>query len=230
MPEPERHSTTRIAWLRAAVLGANDGILSIASLVLGVAASETGTTAVLIAGIAGLVAGAGSMAVGEYVSVSSQKDTEEANLELERQELACNPDAELRELADIYVARGLSHDLAMQVAQELSKGDVLEAHARDELGITELVRAKPAQAAFVSFVAFAFGAAIPIITVTVLPRPLRETLTIVTALAGLAVLGGTGALLGGAPRWRASARVCIAGTFTIGLAMGIGRLLGTAVG
>lgn len=182
MRHRELHRTDRIGWLRAAVLGANDGIVSTASLIVGVAAANTNRQAILLAGIAGLVAGAFSMAAGEYVSVSSQADTEQADLAIERKELATQPEAEEEELAQIYVRRGLDTSLARTVAQQLMAKDALEAHARDELGMSELVAAKPVQAAFASAATFSVGAGLPVLTVLLAPRPSLALIVSVVSL------------------------------------------------
>jgi VIT1/CCC1 family predicted Fe2+/Mn2+ transporter len=225
----ETHLSHRSNWLRAAVLGANDGILSTSSLVLGVAGAGGSGSAIVTAGIAGLVAGALSMAAGEYVSVSSQRDTEEADLSLERRELATDPDGEQQELTSIYEARGLPHDLASQVAEALTAQDALAAHVRDELGLEESHRARPLQAAWSSAVAFAAGAALPLIAAAAAPGSIR-TLTIVTVtLLALALLGTTGARLGGAPRLAATARVLLWGAAAMAITYGIGAAVGSVV-
>lgn len=229
MQHIERHRSHRAGWLRAAVLGANDGIVSTASLVLGVAAADTDRALVLTAGMAGLVAGALSMAVGEYVSVSSQRDMERADIAKEMQELATTPERELAELVAIYRHKGLSPGLAQQVAEELSRGDVLKVHLREELGITEETRARPLQAASVSAGSFAAGAALPLLAIAVASVSARLTLTIVTALVALGLLGALGARLGGAPPGRASVRVLAGGAGAMGLTMLIGRAFGAAV-
>lgn len=226
----EQHATGRTSWLRAAVLGANDGLVSTASLVLGVAASGADRSAVITAGIAGLVAGAMSMAAGEYVSVSSQRDAERADLERERRELADDPDSELDELTGIYEERGLSPRLAREVAEELSKGDVLAVHARDELGITDYAKARPLQAAIASALSFALGAALPLIAV--LPpygQAERIWVTVVVTIIGLIILGAAGAILGRAPVVRAAARVLFWGVAAMAITSAIGLLVGTAV-
>lgn len=229
MRHPERHRTERIGWLRAAVLGANDGIVSTASLVVGVAAAEAERGAVLVAGVAGLVAGAMSMASGEYVSVSSQSDTERADLARERSELATMPEAELAELAGIYERRGLSPELARQVAAELTAGDGLAAHARDELGISDTTAARPVQAALASAATFAVGAALPLVVVWLVPPAALVAWVAATSLIFLAALGALAARAGGAPMGRAALRV----TFWSALAMGatalVGRLFGAVV-
>jgi VIT1/CCC1 family predicted Fe2+/Mn2+ transporter len=226
---PEMHLSHRGGWLRAAVLGANDGILSTAGLVLGVAAANASTSAIATAGVAGLVAGGLSMAAGEYVSVSSQRDAELADLRLEKRELESDPEGELAELAAIYVERGLSPDLALQVAEELTAGDALAVHARDELGIDENALARPIQAAWSSAVAFAFGAALPLLAITLTPGAVRIGLTVAVTLLALAVLGGIGARLGGAPMVRAALRVAAWGAVAMALTSAIGALVGAAV-
>lgn len=225
----ERHQTSRIGWLRAAVLGANDGIVSTASLVLGVAAAHGKPQEVLVAGIAGLVAGAMSMAAGEYVSVSSQADTERADVERERKELAENDSFEREELAAIYVGRGLDPALAKQVVDQLMAHDALEAHSRDELGITAALSARPIQAAFASAGAFAVGAAMPLITVLLAPLALLTPLVAGGSLFFLALLGGLVAYAGGAGIVAGTLRVCFWGTLAMALTAAIGALVGTAV-
>jgi len=226
---PELHRTHRIGWLRAAVLGANDGIVSTASLVIGVAAAEAGRGSVLTAGVAGLVAGAMSMAAGEYVSVSSQADTERADLERERQELEADRDHELAELADIYVQRGLEPDLAARVAEQLMAHDALAAHARDEFGISDALGARPVQAAVSSAATFALGAALPLAVFALVPTSFGIPGVAGTSLVFLAVLGGTSAYAGGAPVPRAAARVTFWGALAMALTAGIGALFGTVV-
>ncbi len=228
-PHTERHRTERIGWLRAAVLGANDGIVSTASLIVGVAAANTASDDILVAGIAGLVAGAMSMAAGEYVSVSSQSDTENADLARERNELATIPEAELAELTTIYVERGLDKELAHQVALQLTAHDALGAHAKDELGISEITSARPIQAALASAATFAIGAAIPLLTVLIVPGHLLIPLVIVTSIVLLALLGGFGAHAGGAPVVRAAVRVTFWGALAMGLTAGVGALFGAVV-
>ncbi len=225
----ERHLSHREGWLRAAVLGANDGILSTAGLVLGVAASGASVSAVATAGLAGVAAGALSMAAGEYVSVSSQRDTERADLALERRELETDPEGELDELARIHEERGLSPALARQVAIELSAGDRLTAHARDELGIDEGDLAQPVQAAWSSALAFTLGAVLPLVAIVAPPDAARVPVTVVVTLLGLAVLGGVGARLGGAPVVRAAVRVCAWGAAAMALTSAIGAAVGTAL-
>ena len=223
----ERHRTERIGWLRAAVLGANDGIVSTASLVLGVAAAEGTRSSVLVAGAAGLVAGAMSMAAGEYVSVSSQADTERADLARERRELEANEPAEREELAKIYVERGLAPDLAYQVADQLMAHDALGAHARDELGTTAALQARPVQAAFTSALSFATGAAVPLLLVWFVPEGRLVPAVAGISLACLALLGGLAAHAGGARVYVAAIRVVFWGAMAMGLTAGIGALFGT---
>jgi VIT1/CCC1 family predicted Fe2+/Mn2+ transporter len=226
----ERHRTERIGWLRAAVLGANDGIVSTASLVLGVAAAATSRSNVLVAGAAGLVAGAMSMAAGEYVSVSSQADTEQADLAREHGELEANVPAEREELASIYVERGLTPALAHQVADQLMAHDALGAHARDELGISAALHARPMQAAITSALTFATGAALPLLLVLVVPEGRLVPTVAGASLVCLAVLGGLAARVGGAPVLVAAARVVFWGALAMGLTAGIGALFGTTAG
>jgi vacuolar iron transporter family protein len=226
----EPHRSFRSNWLRAAVLGANDGILSTASLVIGVAASGASGAAVVTAGSAGLVAGALSMAAGEYVSVSSQRDTEEADLRVERRELREHPDGELEELVAIYRRRGLDRDLATQVARALTASDPLEAHARDELGLGVGRRARPLQAAWTSALSFAVGAVLPLVAVAATAESSRIPLCVVATLLALTVLGDTGARLGGAPRLAAIGRVVVWGSVAMAVTAGIGALVGAATG
>ena len=226
---PERHLVTRIGWLRAAVLGANDGIVSTASLIVGVAAAATSSSEVLVAGVAGLVAGAMSMAAGEYVSVSSQADTEAADLAREARELVDQPAAEREELARIWVERGVELELARAVADQLMAKDAIGAHARDELGISEATTARPIQAALTSAVTFAVGAAMPLLMVVVSPTNLLVTIVSVAALLFLALLGAIGARAGGADVVRATLRVTFWGAIAMALTAGIGKLVGTVV-
>jgi vacuolar iron transporter family protein len=226
---PETHLVDRIGWLRAAVLGANDGIVSTASLIVGVAAASSNTSEVLLAGVAGLVAGAMSMAAGEYVSVSSQSDTEAADLARERRELASQPEFERRELADIYVKRGLDADLALKVADQLMAKDALGAHARDELGISEVTTARPVQAALTSAATFAVGAALPLAMVLLSPTEWLVPAVSIAALVFLALLGAIGAKAGGANIIRATLRVTFWGAFAMGLTAAIGALVGKAI-
>lgn len=226
---PERHLVERIGWLRAAVLGANDGIVSTASLIVGVAAAATNQGDVLIAGIAGLVAGAMSMAAGEYVSVSSQSDTEQADLARERTELDSNIEFERDELADIYVQRGVDRHLARQVAEQLMAKDALAAHARDELGISEITTARPIQAALTSAATFAVGAAMPLLMVVIAPTGMLVPFVSVASLGFLALLGAIGARAGGANVLRATARVTFWGALAMALTAGVGAIFGTVV-
>ena len=225
----ERHYTDRVGWLRAAVLGANDGIVSTASLVLGVAAANAVRGDVLIAGIAGLVAGAMSMAAGEYVSVSSQADTEQADLTRERRELETNGEYEIEELASIYVDRGLDPALATQVAQQLMSRNALASHARDELGISDTLSARPIQAAFASAASFAIGAAVPLIIVFLVPETLLVPAVSGTSLIFLALLGVLAAWVGGAPIIKATIRVTFWGALAMGLTALVGSLFGTTL-
>jgi VIT1/CCC1 family predicted Fe2+/Mn2+ transporter len=223
----ERHRTEHIGWLRASVLGANDGLISTSSLIVGVAAAQTARGPVLLAAVAGLVAGAFSMAAGEYVSVSSQSDTEEADLARERKELATQPESERAELAGIYVGRGLTADLAGQVADQLMAHDALGAHARDELGIFEATRARPIQAALASAAAFASGATPPLLVVLLLPLSAVTIAVASSSLFLLVALGALAAQLGGAPRIRGAARVAFWGAVAMGATALVGRLFGT---
>jgi VIT1/CCC1 family predicted Fe2+/Mn2+ transporter len=225
----ERHKTERIGWLRAAVLGANDGIVSTASLVVGVAASNATHNSVLIAGVAGLVAGALSMAAGEYVSVSSQADTEQADLGRERKELATDIESERDELTSIYISRGLDPGLARQVALKLMEKDPLKAHARDELGITEAASARPIQAALTSALTFAAGAALPLLAVLAAPLSVTVPVVSATSLLFLALLGALAARTGGASILKGAVRVTFWGALAMGLTAGVGALFGTSV-
>ena len=225
----ENHLVERIGWLRAAVLGANDGIVSTASLIVGVAAASTAPGDVLIAGVAGLVAGAMSMAAGEYVSVSSQADTEKADLARERAELAASPEFERDELTEIYVGRGVEPELARRVAEQLMATGALAAHARDELGISDTTTARPLQAALTSAATFAVGAAMPLLMVVLAPAEWLVVAVSVASLVFLALLGAIGARAGGAGIWRATVRVTFWGAFAMALTAGIGRLFGTVV-
>jgi VIT1/CCC1 family predicted Fe2+/Mn2+ transporter len=227
--QPESHLVNRIGWLRAAVLGANDGIISTASLIVGVAAAATAQNAVLIAGVAGLVAGAMAMAAGEYVSVSSQSDSERADLARERKELSENPAFELDELAEIYVKRGVDQVLARQVAQQLMAKDALGAHARDELGISKTTTARPVQAALASAASFTVGAAMPLLMVVVSPTGALVPIVFAASLGFLALLGAIGAKVGGAKILRAMVRVTFWGALAMALTAGIGKLFGTVV-
>jgi len=225
----ERHLVARIGWLRAAVLGANDGIVSTASLIVGVAAANPDKGAILLAGAAGLVAGAMSMAAGEYVSVSSQSDTEKADLARERAELAADPAAEMDELAGLYVARGVAPDVARQVAEQLMAKDAIGAHARDELGISAHTTARPIQAALTSAATFTVGAALPLAIVLLVPAAWLTVAVALAALSCLAVLGAVGAGAGGAGVWRSVVRVTFWGAAAMALTAGIGRLFGAVV-
>ena len=225
----EIHRSVRAGWLRAAVLGSNDAIVSTSSLMIGVGATDATKHAILLVGIAGLVAGAMSMAVGEFVSVSSQRDAEDADIALEREELATSPDAELHELAAIYAHRGLDKDLAMQVARQLSERDRLGAHLRDELGIQETTRARPLQAAWISAASFATFALLPIFGLVVAPASLRLPAIASVTLVSLAGLGTLGAWLGGASIVRAALRVTVGGALAMAITAGIGRLIGSAL-
>jgi VIT1/CCC1 family predicted Fe2+/Mn2+ transporter len=229
VPNNEQHRTGRIGWLRAAVLGANDGILSTSSLVLGVAAAHATHSNVLVAGVAGLVAGAMSMAAGEYVSVHSQADTEQAELKIERAELKADGVGEHKELAAIYVARGLDPSLAKQVARQLMAHDALGAHARDELGISETLRARPLQAALASAASFAVGAAMPLVITAIAPAAGLIPLVAGTSLLFLALLGGLAARAGGAGVAVGAIRVTFWGALAMALTAGIGALFGTVV-
>lgn len=225
----ENHVISRIGWLRAAVLGANDGIVSTASLIVGVAAANAAASDVLLAGVAGLVAGAMSMAAGEYVSVSSQSDAEQADLDRERAELATQPEFERDELAQIYVERGIDPDLAVRVAEQLMAKDALGAHARDELGISEMTTARPIQAALASAAAFSVGAAMPLTMVLIAPPTSLVAIVSVASLLFLAVLGAVGAKAGGANAVKASVRVTFWGALAMALTAGIGALFGAAI-
>lgn len=225
----EQHRTERIGWLRAAVLGANDGIVSTASLIVGVAASQASQSEVLVAGIAGLVAGAMSMAAGEYVSVSSQADTEQADLDRERKELDSDWQFELEELATIYINRGLESDLAKQVAEQLMEHDALATHARDELGISENLSARPIQAAFASAGSFAVGAAMPLIVVLFAPQSMLAILVSGVSLFFLALLGALAANAGGSSIVRGATRVTFWGALAMVVTAVIGSLFGTVI-
>lgn len=226
----EIHMVHRIGWLRAAVLGANDGLVSTSSLVVGVAAAGSARPEVLIAGLAGLVAGAMSMAAGEYVSVSSQTDAELADLARETRELAQAPEAELEELTQIYMDRGLDRDLAGEVASRLTAHDALKTHARDELGISETVTARPVQAALVSALTFAVGAVFPLIVVLLVPEAQITVLVAASTIVGLAILGGLGASAGGAGLARGAARVTLWGALAMAVTAAVGALFGVAAG
>jgi VIT1/CCC1 family predicted Fe2+/Mn2+ transporter len=227
---PEQHSISRIGWLRAAVLGANDGIVSTGSLIVGVAAANVPRTEVLLSGVAALVAGAMSMAAGEYVSVSSQADTERADLAKESAELARQPLLERDELTDIYIRRGLSADTARDAAEQMMAGDALGAHARDELGISEVTTARPLQAALASALTFTAGAAAPLLAIALAPVSLLVVTVVIVSLVCLAALGAMGAVAGGAPVSRSLLRVMFWGALAMALTAGVGRLFGTTVG
>ena len=229
LPHTERHAMDRIGWQRAAVLGANDGIVSTSSPIVGIAATSAGHGAVLTAGVAGLVAGALSMAAGEYVSVSSQADTERADLARERREPAEQPDSELEELTKIYEDRGLSPALARQVALELTAGDALAAHARDELGIVEHLAANPLQAAVTSAITFSVGAAVPLLAVLLTPPGAVLVTTIVVTLLALAAVGALSGLTGGAGTVRPALRVLVWGAIAMAVTFGVGTLFGAVV-
>jgi vacuolar iron transporter family protein len=229
MYHTEHHRSERIGWLRAAVLGANDGIVSTASLVLGVAGAGGSRSDIIIAGIAGLVAGAMSMAAGEYVSVSSQADTEEADLARERHELATDDKSERAELASIYVARGIDPALAQQVADQLMAHDALGAHARNELGISDVQRARPVQAAFASAGTFSVGAATPLLSILLTPGSALSAVVTGTSLAFLAILGGLAAYTGGARATVGAIRVTFWGALAMALTYGVGALFGAVV-
>ncbi|HSO95864.1 MAG TPA: VIT family protein [Acidimicrobiia bacterium] len=226
---PERHRYSRVGWLRAAVLGANDGIVSVASIVLGVAAATSAQSQVAVAGIAALVAGAMAMAAGEFVSVSSQRDTEHADIARERREILQNPDHELSELQEIYQLRGLDEGLAGQVAQQLMAADPLGAHLRDELGMTAATRAQPLQAAISSAVSFALGGALPLVVAILVPSGARVPVVAAVAFALLAVTGALGGRFGGAPVGRAALRVLAGGSAAMLITWVIGTLVGTAI-
>lgn len=225
----EVHRVGRASWLRASVLGANDGIVSTASLIVGVAAAAADKPAIMLAGSAGLVAGALSMAAGEYVSVSSQADAEAADLARERAELSDQPEAELVELTQIYVGRGLEPGLARQVAEQLTATGALEAHARDELSITELTSARPLQAAMASAATFTVGAAMPLLAVMLSPGAYLVWIVCAGSLAFLAILGAAGAITGGAPAGKGIARVVFWGALAMAVTAGVGKLFGTVV-
>jgi VIT1/CCC1 family predicted Fe2+/Mn2+ transporter len=229
MPPPDQHRTGRIGWMRAAVLGANDGIVSIASLIVGVAAAHATSHSILIAGVAGLVAGAMSMAAGEYVSVSSQADIEQADLDRERRELVLSPSTELAELTAIYVDRGLDPSLAKQVAEQLTAHDALGAHARDELGITDSLSARPIQAALASAATFALAGSMPLLTVLIVPEAYLIRSVAASSLLFLAILGALAAFGGGAAAARGALRVTFWGALAMALTAGVGALFGTIV-
>src|SRR5262245_37480224 len=226
MRQREQHRSSRIGWLAAAVLGANDGIVSTASLIVGVASAASSRQEILLAGVAGMVAGALSMAAGEYVSVSSQADTERADLDLERRELEAEPKAEEDELTGIYVKRGLDGELARTVARQLMAKDALGAHARDELGLSEELAARPLQAALASAGTFAIGAALPILTILVSPTNRLTTIISLVSLLSLAVLGALAARAGGASAWTGAGRVAFWGALALGVTAAVGRFFG----
>ena len=226
---PEFHKADRIGWLRAAVLGANDGIISVASLVVGVAVAGASPSSILLTGVAGLFAGAMSMAAGEYVSVQSQADTESADIEREKRELEAHPERELAELVSIYVSRGLDQPLARLVAEKLMSGDALGAHARDELGITETLRARPVQASLASALSFVVGAIVPIATVLLAPTAWVTEVSSAAALVTLAILGATAAYAGGAPVAKGAIRVAFWGALAMALTAGVGKLFGAVI-
>src|SRR4051794_36503910 len=230
LPDTELHRSDRIGWLRAAVLGANDGIVSTASLVVGVASAAASQHEVVLAGVAGLVAGALSMAAGEYVSVSSQADTERADLDIERRQLAAKPHDEHQELADIYVRRGVEPELAQTVARQLMAHDALGAHARDELGLVPHFAARPFQAAWASAATFAVGAAVPIVMTLVVPFGSLIAAVAMTSLVCLAALGAVAARVGGASPWMGAARVTFWGVLAMAVTALVGRMFGTTVG
>jgi len=229
MRHGEFHKIQHVGWLRAAVMGANDGIISTASLMMGMASAQALPNTVLLTGVAGLVAGALSMAAGEYVSVRSQADTEDADLTKEREELANHPEAELRELTEIYMARGLDRELARQVAVQLTAHDALATHARDELGIVEFLQARPLQAALASATTFAAGAFIPLCVALLVPQHYLIAAIASVALCALALLGGLAARVGGANQWRGALRVCAWGAIAMGLTGVAGHLFGANV-
>lgn len=233
MTRPRKHSefhkSERIGWLRASVLGANDGVISVASLVVGIAASGASSNSILLTGLAGTIAGAMSMAAGEYVSVQSQADTESADIEREKEELKNQPEQELEELTIIYLKRGLDRDLAHQVAVKLMEVDAIGAHTRDELGISETLSAKPLQASFASAISFALGALVPIVTVLLAPSHLTAQISTVTALSTLLILGGLAGYVGGASVMKGAIRVLFWGAMAIALTAGVGSLFGANI-
>lgn len=229
MRHGENHKVQHLGWLRAAVLGANDGIISTASLMMGIAAAQASSHTVIVTGVAGLVAGSLSMAAGEYVSVRSQADTEAADIKRETQELAEHPAAELRELTEIYVARGLTRELAQQVATQLTEHDALAAHARDELGIIEFLQARPLQAALTSAATFAVGALIPLLVILLVPENYLISAIAISSLVALALLGGLAAKVGGASKFKGALRVCMWGAIAMGLTGLVGHVFGVQV-
>lgn len=226
----EFHRSHHIGWLRAAVLGANDGIVSTASLIIGVASAQASIDVIMLTGVAGLVAGAMSMAAGEYVSVSSQSDTENADLTRERLELETDQENELKELTGIYITRGLTPELAHQVAAQFTAHDALAAHARDELGITEIITTRPVQAALASAGTFAIGAALPLLVAFVVPAENISIYTATTSLLFLAILGGLAAKVGGANMWKGAMRVAFWGALAMAVTAAVGHLFGIAIG
>lgn len=226
---PERHKLETIGWLRASVLGANDGIISVASLIVGVATSGASSNSILLTGLAGTVAGAMSMAAGEYVSVQSQADTESSDIERERKELVNDPTQELEELTLIYMSKGFDRNLAHQVAEKLMEADALGAHIRDELGISETLSAKPLQASIASAISFIVGALVPIITILLAPKHLTAQISTVTALSTLLILGGLAAYVGGASVIKGAIRVLFWGAMAIALTAGAGSLFGATI-
>ena len=229
MAMSENHLVSRVGWLRAAVLGANDGLISTSSLMVGVAAASTSLSEIMLAGVAGLAAGAMSMAAGEYVSVSSQADAEQSDMARERAELAADPAAELAELTQIYVERGVAPDLARQVAEQMTAKDALAAHARDELGIFDHTVARPVQAALASAATFCLGAILPILAALLAPAGAVSWVITMVSVVGLAILGAAGAHLGGAPLLRGTARVLFWGCMAMAITAIIGKLVGHAV-
>ncbi len=229
MPHHEHHLIDNIGWLRAAILGANDGLISTASLIIGVAAAVATRQDALIAGSAGLVAGAFSMAAGEYVSVSSQSDAVKADLKREAEELGSDPEGELLELTNIYIGRGVEPELAQQVAEQMTGHNALEAHARDELGITDLARARPLQAAVASAIAFALGAILPLLVIALAPEAHMIGSVLIATMFGLVALGSAGAVAGGAVVWRAGTRVCILGAIAMGASAILGHFIGASL-
>lgn len=225
----ERHKSDRIGWLRASVLGANDGVISVSSLIVGVAASGASPSTILLTGLAGTIAGAMSMAAGEYVSVQSQADTESADIDRERKELVSDPNDELEELTLIYMGRGLDRNLAQQVAMKLMEVDALGAHSRDELGISDTLGAKPLQASIASAISFTFGALVPIITVILAPKHLTAQISTITALSTLLILGGLAAYAGGASVIKGGIRVLFWGAMAIAITAWVGSIFGTAI-
>jgi vacuolar iron transporter family protein len=225
----ESHKSNKVGWLRAAVLGANDGTISVCSLAIGVAASGAATPVILLSAVAGVVAGAASMAAGEYVSVQSQADTESADIAMEKRELEAQPERELAELVSIYMRRGLDRPLAQQVAEKLTAANAVEAHARDELGITETFRARPMQAAMASALSFVAGAIVPVLTIWLSPTAFITRALWTTSLLTLVSLGAVAAQLGGASLIKGAARVAFWGALAMGLTEVVGKLFGATV-